>query len=424
MSKPAARIGDFHACPMVTPGTPPIPHVGGPITGPGVPNVLICGMPAATMGDMCTCVGPPDTIVLGSVGVFIGGKPAARMGDMCAHGGMIAVGAPTVLIGDFLASPSSVAVVAGLQALCVNIAELEQLTGADRLLELQALEKAMRSTDPAAADQLAQGRHTLEMAMLANASYSPEDLDRLPPGYSMASDDDLGRLGLSRDDMPPDQQLYRTTRADGTDHYVMAFRGTVPTNAGDWATNVLQGLGFQDESYTRSVASARTMSSSGQSIEFTGHSKGGGQAAAASAISGTPATTFNSAGVHHETLRREGMSDEQISAANEQVNAYNNERDPLSFAQDNRELVVGGMGVSGGLLSKLGPVGAALGTGLQILADYALLTGGVPRAMGARYTVPAHRDQSMNPLDGHSQAEMILALEEQQDANLNAVCGC
>lgn len=100
MGKPAARIGDMHVCPMVTPGTPPIPHVGGPITGPGVPTVLIGGVPAATMGDMCTCVGPPDTIVLGSVGVFIGGKPAARMGDQCGHGGKIVVGMPTVLIGE------------------------------------------------------------------------------------------------------------------------------------------------------------------------------------------------------------------------------------------------------------------------------------------------------------------------------------
>lgn len=100
MSKPAARIGDNHVCPMVTPGTPPIPHVGGPITGPGVPTVLIGGVPAAVMGDMCVCTGPPDTITLGSTGVLIGGKPAARMGDMCAHGGTIVVGCPTVLIGE------------------------------------------------------------------------------------------------------------------------------------------------------------------------------------------------------------------------------------------------------------------------------------------------------------------------------------
>lgn len=97
--KPAARIGDMHVCPMVTPGTPPIPHVGGPVTGPCVPTVLIGGMPAATVGDMCTCVGPPDTIAMGSTTVMIGGKPAARMGDSTAHGGTIVIGCPNVLIG-------------------------------------------------------------------------------------------------------------------------------------------------------------------------------------------------------------------------------------------------------------------------------------------------------------------------------------
>lgn len=95
----AARVSDMHECPMETPGLPPIPHVGGPIDPPGCETVLIEDMPAACLGDMLTCVGPPDTIVKGSETVLIGGKPAARMGDTTAHGGMILAGAPTVLIG-------------------------------------------------------------------------------------------------------------------------------------------------------------------------------------------------------------------------------------------------------------------------------------------------------------------------------------
>jgi uncharacterized Zn-binding protein involved in type VI secretion len=96
MGKPAARITDMHVCPMVT---VLVPHVGGPVTGPGVPTVLIGGLPAAVMGDLCTCAGPPDTIVLGSSTVMIGGKPAARLGDSTAHGGAIVLGEFTVLIG-------------------------------------------------------------------------------------------------------------------------------------------------------------------------------------------------------------------------------------------------------------------------------------------------------------------------------------
>jgi len=96
MGMPAARISDFHMCPMVT-GT--VPHVGGPITGPGCSTVLIGGTPAAIVGDMATCTGPPDSIVAGSATVLIGGMPAARMLDSTAHGGMILLGCFTVLIG-------------------------------------------------------------------------------------------------------------------------------------------------------------------------------------------------------------------------------------------------------------------------------------------------------------------------------------
>lgn len=99
MGQPAARLGDMHLCPMVTPGLPPIPHVGGPVLGPGMPTVLIGGQPAAVVGDSCLCVGPPDAIAMGSVSVLIGGKPAARMGDSTIHGGSIILGCPTVLIG-------------------------------------------------------------------------------------------------------------------------------------------------------------------------------------------------------------------------------------------------------------------------------------------------------------------------------------
>jgi uncharacterized Zn-binding protein involved in type VI secretion len=91
----AARVGDMHVCPMVT-GT--VPHVGGPVLPPGTPTVMIGGMPAAKVGDMLTCTGPPDSIIAGSATVTISGMPAARVGDSTAHGGTITVGCPTVNI--------------------------------------------------------------------------------------------------------------------------------------------------------------------------------------------------------------------------------------------------------------------------------------------------------------------------------------
>jgi uncharacterized Zn-binding protein involved in type VI secretion len=100
MGQPAACLGDMTVCPLSTPGTPPIPHVGGPIIGPGCPTVIIGGRPAAKILDTTFCVGPPSTIAQGSTTVLIGGTPAVRVGDTTQHGGKITgPGALTVLIG-------------------------------------------------------------------------------------------------------------------------------------------------------------------------------------------------------------------------------------------------------------------------------------------------------------------------------------
>ena len=99
---PAARLTDAHVCPMQTP-TPggPVPHVGMPIIPPDAPTVLICKIPAARVTDMgvCTAPVPNDPIVKGSATVYICKMPAARIGDTTAHGGNVAAGAPTVIIG-------------------------------------------------------------------------------------------------------------------------------------------------------------------------------------------------------------------------------------------------------------------------------------------------------------------------------------
>lgn len=96
---PAARKTDLHVCPMQSRSVPPVPHVGGPILGPGAPTVLIGGLPAAIVGDEAFCVGPPDSLVTGSATVMITGRPAVRMGDKTAHGGTVVLGAANVSIG-------------------------------------------------------------------------------------------------------------------------------------------------------------------------------------------------------------------------------------------------------------------------------------------------------------------------------------
>jgi uncharacterized Zn-binding protein involved in type VI secretion len=90
---PAARVGDTTV------------H-GGTVTGPGVPTVLVGGMPAAVMGDMHACVipspppHPPVTpFTMGSATVLVGGRGMLRVGDVCGCGASAAVGSPTVLVG-------------------------------------------------------------------------------------------------------------------------------------------------------------------------------------------------------------------------------------------------------------------------------------------------------------------------------------
>jgi uncharacterized Zn-binding protein involved in type VI secretion len=95
MGQPAARINDMHTCPMVT-GL--VPHVGGPIIM-GSPTVITVGMPQARVTDQAVCAGGPDVIAKGSATVMVNGLPAARIGDLTVHGGVIVVGALTVIIG-------------------------------------------------------------------------------------------------------------------------------------------------------------------------------------------------------------------------------------------------------------------------------------------------------------------------------------
>lgn len=100
MFSPIARVNDFHLCPMQTPAVVPIPHVGGPVVGPGAVTVWAGGMPVSVVGDIAICVGPPDVMATGAPTVFAEGRPVVRITDTSAHGGMVIVGLPTVMVGD------------------------------------------------------------------------------------------------------------------------------------------------------------------------------------------------------------------------------------------------------------------------------------------------------------------------------------
>jgi hypothetical protein len=67
--------------------------------------VLIGGKPAARVGDLATCIGPPDIVMTGAFTVLVGGMPLARITDATAHGGLVSAGDVTVLVGGAAGVP-------------------------------------------------------------------------------------------------------------------------------------------------------------------------------------------------------------------------------------------------------------------------------------------------------------------------------
>lgn len=147
MPGPIATLGSMHVCPMTT---GPTPHVGGPVTGPGTPNILVNGKPAAIMGDMCVCVGPPDVIVQGAPNVFFNGVPVACVGDMTAHGGVITVGEPNVIVGSATPAPSVTMAASRIPFPKITMKDrlLASLTGnSDKLKEAEENQKKLKDEE-------------------------------------------------------------------------------------------------------------------------------------------------------------------------------------------------------------------------------------------------------------------------------------
>ncbi len=428
MGKPAARVTDMHTCPMVTPGVPPVPHVGGPIMPTGVLTVLIGGLPAATVGCMCMCVGPPDTIVFGSLGVFIGGRPAARMGDMTSHGGVIVGGLPTVLIGDIMP---------GLLPMLLPCDILKKLekepTTEEEKKEQEKLKKDLencvnqklgdmspqqRADTLAALNQYQKTSDALDKAYISKAMYDGST----PLGYKRVEGAELeSKFGLKDSYMKDDKSGFEAAIFESTTgkepKYTAGFKGTDFTSGADWKTNGAQGIGMQTEQYDRAMIIGDQMQDAvgPNGFDTTGHSLGGGLASAASAMTGAKGTTFNAAGLHNSTTAREGLSDAARAANMKNVDAYYNSADPLNFAQDNRGMLPAVLGGVGGML------GGGLGKAIGALGGAGLLaSGALPQAYGNRIELPS-KDGLLGNLNvgkQHSMDNIINQLKDKQKQDL------
>ncbi len=456
MGKPAARVGDMHVCPMVTPTVPPNPHVGGPVLPPGKPLVLIGGMPAATVGDMCTCVGPPDVIIQGSMSVLIGGMPAARMGDMTSHGGRIVIGCPTVLIGDFGMSDAEA------DAAFLNRANskggdntnvLGGGVGGNAAAQKAARDAAKKARYDARLASIASGRERAN-ALRAKPQYDPwfahRDLtraarlsqaaDRLTRNNKaierarLSSDvynlwDKNGNRIPLADGTPPDGWTISESNFDKKTGFayavyeskfekpskpVLVFRGTQTKQ--DWTSNGKQAVGMKDDQYDASMNKADEMVDryGPDGFEITGHSKAGGQTAAASIVTGAKGYGINSAGVHQNTVGRRGYSTEEATKTRSDgtplVESYNFVYDPLSNVQDK------GTPVLKGVLSAFPPT--------QPVGDWLTVSGAGPSAAGHRYVLPAV-DEHGHPipyrvkqtLDHHDPKMLIGSMEHEKQVD-------
>lgn len=148
-----------------------------------------------------------------------------------------------------------------------------------------------------------------------------------------ADGEDLEGLGLSRELFENKEEGYyaKLFKNDLTEEYMIAFRGT--DDAVDWKHNLAQGIGIESAQYETGMGLARTAKkATAGNLSFAGHSLGGGLASAASAITGLPATTFNSAGLNPKTVRR--FLDVEAMPEISQIDAYFVKGDVLSAIQD------------------------------------------------------------------------------------------
>jgi len=105
---------------------------------------------------------------------------------------------------------------------------------------------------------------------------------------------------------------------------VLTFAGSQPLTAKDWQNNTRQGMGLKAAQYTQAIQMAQQLmqsdaENSAATITFTGHSLGGGLASAAALVTDIPATTFNAAGIHKNTVQSHGID---LADADELITAY------------------------------------------------------------------------------------------------------
>jgi hypothetical protein len=184
----------------------------------------------------------------------------------------------------------------------------------------------------------------LELPILLQDSYATADMRRgtqasaieLPGSWMRLNDGDVRAIGINPTLLHNarsgfDASFYR----DASGRVVLAFTGT--DEGRDWKHNFGQGLGLDDRQYNQAIVLGRRAKEKlGNNVVFSGHSLGGGLAAAAAMVVDAPAVTFNAAGVHGKTLERQGFDAEALKREAEQglIRSYRVENEILTHLQE------------------------------------------------------------------------------------------
>lgn len=178
-----------------------------------------------------------------------------------------------------------------------------------------------------------------EMALLSADVYRPDSpgID----GWARLDATELQAAGISPDALEDRSTGLRAAiYTDGDGHYTLAFAGS--NDVPDWLNNLAQGVGLDAAQYNQAIALAKDAKLAfGDDLAITGHSLGGGLAAAAALATGSVAVTFNAAGVSDATLRDAGLNPAaaRSAAADGQIRRYAVEGEILTSAQEDVPLL-------------------------------------------------------------------------------------
>ncbi len=227
--------------------------------------------------------------------------------------------------------------------------------------------------------------HAHAHAQLAADVYN--DTASPPAGYRVATSAELEHLGLDPDQLDPGTDAFRArvyaSDTPGED-FVIAFRGS--QSGADWLSNAQQGIGLDSEHYARALEIGRAAARSDASFVMTGHSLGGGLASTAGIASGSPADTFNAAGLHGDTIADATTIATAAGRGSASVDNYRVPNEILTALQEGGDRVVGG--ILGTVVS--GGWGGAAGVALADL----------PEAYGTQHELPDVRPEGVNWFEG------------------------